>query len=188
MQTSTRAKLVKGCRSKSKTSIHLNKLAPWSNIRCSAKKKLDTSDVVAEEIDERCEAMEEFNREAKEQPGFVMVDDEKSMNKGETKRPRTSAEGTWNQPRRGEQRRFGGCCSVCWRSGQQEAQSWFQDEEATDKDNFNEILSFQRRESEAGQALYARTPDPCSRRAARAHHDLLQRTTGTGVASRLARG
>ena len=48
-----------------------------------------SSDAIAKEIDQYCEALEEFNREGKEQPGIatpVRGGDEKDMSKSRNKR------------------------------------------------------------------------------------------------------
>ena len=69
MQTSTKAKLVKRYRNKSRKAYNSNQVAPLGMRQhmMPNQQKLDTSDAISVDI----EAMEEFNREAKEQPRFV---------------------------------------------------------------------------------------------------------------------
>ena len=62
------------------------------------RQELDTSDAIAEGIEENIEAVEECNREAKEQLGFVAPvkgGDENGRREGESKKQKTTSRRDW---------------------------------------------------------------------------------------------
>ena len=73
MQTGTKQKQAKGHRHKSRKSVDLNKIASHSMRQhlMLNQQRLYSSDAIAKEFDQYCEALEEFNREGKEQPGIA---------------------------------------------------------------------------------------------------------------------
>ena len=87
--------------------------------------RLHTAEAISDEIEEYCEAMEEFNKDAKEPLGFASPVVGKgvpyNIGEGGTKGKGNMHWGLGLQPQRGEQRTFGDHCNWCWRSGHKEA-------------------------------------------------------------------
>jgi len=119
-----------------KKSVYLNKIAP-TDMRQHLmlnQGRLDTAESIAHEIEDYCDALEEFSKDASNgQPGFVAPvgkGQEKGKGKGKAgeKGKGKLHKGLGFQPPRGEQRRFGGYCNWCWRIGHKEAQCWFKQE------------------------------------------------------------
>ena len=94
-----------------------------------------------QEIEDYWDATEEFSRDDKNQPGFIAPGGKGHVKGGKPngvpynfgKRSGTKGKGKLHnglgfQPERGEQRKFGGYCTWCWRIGHKEAQCWFEQE------------------------------------------------------------
>ena len=107
----------------------------------SNQSRLSTAEEVAQETEDYWDATEEFSRDDKNQAVFVAPVG-KGPAKGGTpngvphnfgKGSGTKGKGKMHkglgcQPERGEQRKFGGYCKWCWRTGHTEAQCWFKQE------------------------------------------------------------
>ena len=117
-----------------KRSVYMSKIAP-NDVRQHLilnQSKMLTAMEMGNEIEDYCDAMEEYNKGDMESSGFVgaIKGDFKGKDKGKGKEGHKGKlhKGFGYQPREGEQRKFGGHCSWCWRLGHKEAQCWFKQE------------------------------------------------------------
>ena len=98
--------------------------------------RLSTAEEVAQAIEGYLDATEEFSRDDKNQAGFIAPSG-KGLKGGKRNRvPYNFGKGSGTkgkgkmhgglgfQPKRGQQRKFGGYSNCCWRFGYKEAQCW----------------------------------------------------------------
>ena len=94
--------------------------------------RLDTAEAISDEIEEYCEAVEKFNKDAKESPMSAAPAMEKrvpyNFGKGGRKSEGKIQKGLRHHPQSGEHRKFGGYCNWCWRISHKEAECWLKQE------------------------------------------------------------
>ena len=117
--------------------VYMNKIAPQDMRQhlMLNQSRLSTAKEVAQEIEDYWDATEEFSLDEKGQARFVapvgigLVRQGKGgKHGGKSKGKGKIHKGPGFQPERGEQRRFGGYCNWCWRTGHKEAHCWFKQE------------------------------------------------------------